>query len=50
MQLQLRGFGGGPGRTQLHPVPARSWEKPFALVVLCLAAAAAVLLASQGGR
>jgi energy-coupling factor transport system permease protein len=50
VQLQLRGFAGGPGRTQLHPVPARSWEKPFGLLVLCLAAAASVLLASQGGR
>lgn len=50
VQLQLRGFAGGPGRTQFHPVPARSWEKPFGLLMLCLAAAASVLLASQGGR
>ena len=50
VQLQLRGFAGGSGRTQLHPVPARTWEKPFGLLVLCLAAAAAVFLASQGGR
>jgi energy-coupling factor transport system permease protein len=50
VQLQLRGFAGGPGRTQYHPVPAKSWEKPVGLLVLCLAVAAAGFLAGQGGR
>jgi energy-coupling factor transport system permease protein len=44
VSLQLRGFPGGPERTQYVTACARRWELPAAAAALCLAAALVVFL------